>query len=142
MKIKFNISAVLRVLCGVLLVMQLFFVRLPDQASNTAIAQTIGPCVVEAGSICTRDINECGNPSICECLDGYSYNAAINKCLIESISLADGSGIPVEASKCALEPDSICTLDINACAHSSICACPDGTTYSPVVGLCLTDINF
>ena len=76
MKIKFNISTILRVICVVLLATQLFFVGSPDQASNTAIAYE--------KSICTRDINKCG--------------------------------------------------------HASICACPDGTTYSPVVGLCVRDL--
>lgn len=39
-------------------------------------------CVLPPGDTCTRDINECGNPSQCSCPDGYEYNAAINKCLL------------------------------------------------------------
>ena len=140
MKIQFNISAVLRVICAVLLATQLFFVGSPDQASNTAIAQTIGPCVVEAGPLCTRDINACGNASLCECPKGYAYKPSIGKCLIRNISLADGPGDQPVRSKCAFEPNSICTLDINQCGHPSLCACPDGTTYSPVIGQCVIPV--
>ncbi len=142
MKLKFNISTVLRVICAVLLATQLFFVGSPDQASNIAIAQTIGPCVVQAGPLCTQDINPCGNASICECPRGYDYNEALGKCLIYEISQADGPGIPVKVNQCALDPESICTQDINQCGNASICICPEDTIYNPVVGLCLSDIDF
>ena len=137
MKIKFNISTILRVICVVLLATQLFFVGSPDQASNTAIAQTIGPCVVQAGPLCTKDINLCGNPSFCECPKGYSYNKSVGKCLIRNISQADGPGEQPVRSKCAFKPTSICTLDINVCGHPSICACPEGTKYNPRIGSCV-----
>ena len=137
MKLKFNISAVLRVICAVLLATQLFFVGSPDQASNIAIAQTVGPCVVQAGPLCTQDINPCGNASICECPKGYTYKPSLGKCLIRNISQADGPGERLGRSKCAFKPTSICTLDINICGHPSICACPDGTTYSPITGQCI-----
>ena len=141
MKIKFNISAILRVIFAVLLATQLFFVGSPDQASNTAIAQTIGPCVVDAGPLCTEDINPCGNASLCECPRGYVYKPAIGKCLIRNLYQADGPGKPVR-SKCAFPPNSICTRDINVCGHASICACPDGTTYSPVIGQCIIPVPY
>lgn len=137
--IKFNISAVLRVICSVLLATQLFFIGSPDQASNTAIAQTIGSCVVEAGPLCTRDLNPCGNASFCECPKGYSYDDAVGTCLIRNISEADSPGMPVR-SKCGFPPNSICTLDINVCGNASICACPDGTIYSPITGQCIIQL--
>lgn len=106
-----------------------------------ASAKPIGPCVIDvpSSSICTQDINKCNNASICQCPDGYEYSAAIGKCLVEEVSFGDGPGVPVR-NQCALYPEGICTRDINACGHASICQCPDGTTYSPVVGKCLVDI--
>jgi hypothetical protein len=37
------------------------------------------PCTYQP-RVCTRDINECGNPSICACAKGYSYNPATLSC--------------------------------------------------------------
>jgi hypothetical protein len=37
------------------------------------------PCTYQP-RVCTRDINKCGNPSICACAKGYSYNPATLSC--------------------------------------------------------------
>lgn len=41
-----------------------------------------------------------------------------------------------------IKPDNICTMDINSCGNSSICACPDGYDYNSSVGACLIDDVF
>lgn len=108
--------------------------------SPVASAKPIGPCVQEPTGVCTRDINACGNPSVCGCSPGYSYDASIGKCLIDDITLADGAGIEVK-SRCATKPQGICTQDINQCGNASACECPEGATYNPVVGQCIKPIK-
>ncbi|NER48512.1 MAG: hypothetical protein F6J92_17770 [Symploca sp. SIO1A3] len=128
-------SRIFKLFCACLLVAQLFFISSP-----AAIAQPAGPCVADYPELpCTRDINPCGNPSQCICPPGYSYNASVGACLVDDLYLADGPGAPVE-SKCTSPPQDICTLDINVCGNASICMCPDGTTYSPVIGECIVDL--
>jgi len=128
-------SRIFKLFCAFLLVAQLFFISSP-----AAIAQPVGPCAIDSSEfICTRDINPCGNPSICMCPEGYSYNASVGACLVEDLYLADGPGAPVE-SKCAFPPQGICTQDINVCGQASICQCPEGTQYSPVIGECIIDL--
>ncbi|BDM79875.1 hypothetical protein [Acaryochloris marina] len=108
--------------------------------SPVASAKPIGPCIQEPTGVCTRDINACGNPSVCACSQGYSYNSSVGKCLIDDIALADGTGVEVK-SRCATKPQGICTQDINQCGNSSACECPEGSTYSPVVGQCIKPIK-
>ncbi|ETW97319.1 hypothetical protein [Candidatus Entotheonella palauensis] len=38
-------------------------------------------CVLEPTGICTDDINQCGNSSVCQCPKGTHYNAALGACL-------------------------------------------------------------
>ena len=38
-------------------------------------------CVKAASSICTRDINICGQPSQCSCDEGFAWNNIAGKCL-------------------------------------------------------------
>ncbi len=137
MTIKFNMSTALKVICAVLLAAQLFFVGL-----SPAMAQETGStgCVVEAEALCTRDLNICGNPSICRCQDGYSYDASVGKCIIDDISQATSPGVLVN-SKCAFTPKSICTFDLNVCGNSSVCACPEGTDYNPLIGACVIPLR-
>ncbi|NEO40263.1 MAG: hypothetical protein F6J90_29525 [Moorea sp. SIOASIH] len=65
----FKFDQALKVLCALLVAAQLFLSSAPP-----AIAQGIGPCVVSPPSICTRDLNPCGNPGFCQCPDGYSFD--------------------------------------------------------------------
>lgn len=38
-------------------------------------------CVKPSTGKCTRDINACGQPSRCQCEDGYEWNAVAGKCI-------------------------------------------------------------
>jgi hypothetical protein len=38
-------------------------------------------CVKAATGICTKDINVCGQPSSCQCEDGFAWNATAGKCV-------------------------------------------------------------
>ena len=137
--IDFKFDQVLKMLCALLVAAQLFLISSPP-----AIAQPISPCVLDPADIavpCTRDINHCGNPRVCLCPDGYSYDASVGECMIEDISMAGGPGKPVD-SKCAFPPNSICTQDINGCGQSSICACPEGTEYSALTGSCVIPLPY
>ncbi|NET82251.1 MAG: hypothetical protein F6J94_09980 [Moorea sp. SIO1F2] len=136
---NFKFAQALKVLCALLVAAQLFLTSAPP-----AIAQPIGPCVLDPADIgvpCTRDINPCGNPSICLCPDGYSYDQSVGKCMIKDISMAGGPGKPVD-SKCAIPPQGICTRDINACGYPSICQCPGGTEYSALTGSCEVQVGY
>ncbi len=135
--INFKMSRIFKLFCAFLLVVQLFFMSSP-----AAIAQPIGPCVADTSTVpCTRDINPCGNPSQCLCPPEYSYDASVGACLVDNIDLADGPGKPVE-SKCTFPSKGPCTLDINVCGHSSICSCPEGTQYSPLIGSCVIPLPY
>lgn len=137
--IEFKFLKALKFLCALLVAAQLFLISSP-----AALAQTIGPCVADRADIaipCTRDLNPCGNPSVCSCPDGYTYNQSVGECLIEDISLADGPGKPVE-NKCVFPPKSVCTQDINVCGNPSICACPQGKEYNNVIGSCVIQLPY
>lgn len=134
MRHNLSIANIIRVISSLLLAFLLLIY------SPVASAKPIGACVQDPTGICTRDINPCGNPSVCGCSEGYTYNASIGKCLIDDIGLANDAGVEVK-SRCALEPKGICTQDINQCGHASICQCPDNTTYSPVIGQCVKKLE-
>ncbi len=122
-----------------------------DSTSNEQVAgeQTadILECVV-AGNICTRDINDCGNPSSCTCPDNYHYNGALGECLYD-LGTADSDGTSTETAafdgesipQCALPPEGMCTRDINQCGNPSHCDCPAGYAYSPAAGECLLELR-
>lgn len=38
-------------------------------------------CVKAPAAACTRDINQCGHPSSCQCAEGFAWNAIAGKCL-------------------------------------------------------------
>ncbi|NEP49648.1 MAG: hypothetical protein F6K65_12885 [Moorea sp. SIO3C2] len=132
----FKFAPALKVLCALLVAAQLFLT-----SATPAIAQPIGPCVVSPQSICTRDLNPCGNPSQCLCPPAYSYDASVGSCMIDDINMADGPGKPVEG-KCSIPPQGICTADINVCGQSSICKCPGGTEYSALIGSCVIPLPY
>lgn len=99
-------------------------------------------CVVEP-DICTRDINECGNPSSCTCPDGFYYSPAMGECLYDldgadaAAAAADEAAGDDDAEQCVLEPDGICTRDINECGNPSSCTCPEGYAYNASAYKCL-----
>lgn len=45
---------------------------------NSKAQEAIRP--VPKMAICTRDINEHGNPSVCSCDEGYQYNSEHYRC--------------------------------------------------------------
>jgi hypothetical protein len=46
--------------------------------------------------LCTKDINECGNPSKCYCEDGHTYNSATGACDLDFNSILTWpAGLPV-----------------------------------------------
>lgn len=96
---------------------------------------------VPSGSICTMDINVCGKASICNCGDGYVYNAALGKCLLVLDGVGQATATPVEDTDCAVAPAGICTRDINACGQPSRCNCDDGFVWNDVAGKCLKDLS-
>lgn len=95
-------------------------------------------CVVSPVGSCTRDINECGNPSRCECLTPYVYNSAVGKCVLKEEAAEFGEGYTdVPVSKCVEEPIS-CTRDINYCGNPGRCSCSSvGFEWNGVVGKCV-----
>ncbi len=38
-------------------------------------------CVVPPTGVCTEDINQCGNASVCQCAKGFHYSPALGACL-------------------------------------------------------------
>lgn len=109
------------------------------------------PCSLAPTGACTRDLNQCGNPSVCQCPAGYTYDPVIGQCL-HDVARTDtaSSHHPTDrkaamaltqelvyAHACVLEPQGICTRDRNQCGNPSICQCPHGYTYNPVVGACV-----
>jgi hypothetical protein len=107
--------------------------------SQTAIAEEMA-CTMALNGPCTRDINPCGNPSMCVCPEGYDYNAAMGQCVIDDISKASHSMPPIQGS-CVIPPSGMCTLDINPCGHPSMCQCPEGSRYNATVGQCIKELN-
>lgn len=41
------------------------------------------------------------------------------------------------SATCELQTSGVCTRDLNACQHASLCECPAGYTYSSATGSCL-----
>lgn len=113
---------------------------LMDRAAAEAPA-----CVkdVPSGSICTMDINACGKASVCDCGDGYAYNAALGKCLLDLDGVGEASVVQVDDTDCAVSgsASAICTRDINACGQPSNCSCDDGFVWNDVAGKCLKDLT-
>jgi hypothetical protein len=119
---------------GVVAVIGMLSLGVP-QGANAGSA-----CVMAPNGLCTRDINPCGNAGICKCPAGYVYDQAVGLCIIDDMSKASEPGASIE-SKCAVNPNGICTMDINRCGNPSICQCPDGHIYNPVVGKCIVDLG-
>ncbi|MEQ8936633.1 MAG: hypothetical protein RIE56_12665, partial [Amphiplicatus sp.] len=98
---------------------------------------------VPSGSICLMDINACGFSSGCDCGEGYTYNAALGKCLLDLDGVGEASVVQVEDTQCAMSAaaSSRCTRDINACGQPSNCSCEDGFVWNDVAGKCLKDLT-
>ena len=113
---------------------------LMDQAAAEAPA-----CVkdVPSGSICTMDINACGKASVCDCGDGYTYNAALGRCLLDLDGVGEATVVQVDDTDCAVSgsASAICTRDINACGQPSNCSCDEGFVWNDVAGKCLKDLT-
>ncbi len=45
------------------------------------ITTSASKCVVPPTGVCTDDINQCGNPSVCQCAKGFHYSPALGSCL-------------------------------------------------------------
>lgn len=121
-------SKVLRFVGAFLLVVQLLLI-----ASPSAFAL---PAVLTPDSICTRDANDYGNPSICGCPDGYEYDQAIFRCSIEDINLVTEPGDQPVASDFFTDP-SIVTKDINPAGYPSAGLCEFYSDYNPLIGKCV-----
>ncbi len=96
---------------------------------------------VPPDSICTMDINVCGNASVCGCPKRYSYDPAIGKCLLDISGHGAATPVRLDDSECAKAPASMCTRDINVCGQPSNCRCEDGFIWSAVAGKCLRDLS-
>lgn len=55
----------------------------PKQAGTPSPIKPSKPICTYHPTLCTRDVNECGNPSQCYCEKGYTYNAATWACDLE-----------------------------------------------------------
>lgn len=126
-------SMMVKAIGAFFIAIQLVFLMVPSAAAEFNM-----PAVINPAGICTMDINQCGNASICSCPEGYQYNSTIGYCLISEIQDATGPGATVTSS-CSIQvlPNAICTLDINNAGHSSFCSCPEGTEYNSTVGQCI-----
>jgi hypothetical protein len=92
-------------------------------------------------AICTEDINPCGQASICGCQDGYSYNSALGKCVLEIDGVSEATFVPVKHGECVKPATGACTRDINACGQPSSCSCEDGFVWNSAVGMCVRDLS-
>ncbi len=110
-----------------------------------AMAQDM-PAVVKPEGICTRDYNQCANPSICSCPDGYKYNASVGYCLIENIDNATSSGFDVRSvkSSCSIQAQALpttCTKDVNPLGYPSKCICPGSSVYNQLFAHCVIPLS-
>lgn len=96
-----------------------------------------------AATICTMDINACGHASVCNCGDGYTYNASLGKCLLVLDGVSEATIVQVADNECVTSGASsaICTRDINVCGQPSNCSCEDGFAWNAVAGKCLKDLS-
>lgn len=96
-------------------------------------------CVKEVppDAICTMDINACGHASICNCGDGYVYDAALGKCMLDIEGVGEATFVEVADDECVRPATDACTRDINACGQPSRCSCDEGFAWNSVVGMCL-----
>ena len=112
---------------------------------EVATADAAPACVkdVPSGSICLMDINACGFSSGCDCGDGYTYNAALGKCLLDLDGVGEASVVQVEDTQCVMSAaaSARCTRDINACGQPSNCSCDEGFVWNDVAGKCLKDLT-
>ncbi|MEO1373492.1 MAG: hypothetical protein AAFW70_04020 [Cyanobacteria bacterium J06635_10] len=104
------------------------------------------PAVVAPQGVCTRDINQCGNASICSCPDGYEYNASVGYCLIDDIYNAtsrgfDNLGVKSSCSIQAQALPTLCTRDINELGYPSLCACPGDSEYNQLFAQCVIPLR-
>lgn len=91
-------------------------------------------CIIAPTGVCTMDINLCGNPSVCQCPEGYTYNAATSQCNIADLSHGQANELTSPAL-CSAQPG-VCTRDINQCGNPSTCQCEEGFSYNAVTGMC------
>jgi hypothetical protein len=100
-------------------------------------------CVIAtpAGGACTKDINACGKASMCECDEGYNYNAALGMCILSLQSASAASAVAIPESDCAMTPTGVCTRDINMCGQPSVCHCNEGFEWNAAAGKCLRDLT-
>ncbi|MDJ0702381.1 MAG: hypothetical protein QNJ46_03795 [Leptolyngbyaceae cyanobacterium MO_188.B28] len=133
-------SMALKIICTFLMAVQLFLM-----ASPTAMAQEDVPAVKIPEDICTLDLNPCGNSSICNCPDGYGYDANVGFCLIDDIDQATSRGFDDRSvkSSCSFQAQplpTICTKDINPLGYPSSCACPGNSEYNELFGQCVLQL--
>ncbi len=116
-----------------------------EPMDEVATADAAPACVkdVPSGSICLMDINACGFSSGCDCGDGYTYNAALGKCLLDLDGVGEASVVQVEDTQCVMSAaaSARCTRDINACGQPSNCSCDEGFVWNDVAGKCLKDLT-
>lgn len=100
-------------------------------------------CVIDPppDAVCTMDVNACGQASVCGCPDGYSYDAALGKCLLNLEGVSEATFVSVDDSECVRPATDACTRDINACGQPSSCSCDEGFVWNDVVGKCLRDLS-
>ena len=112
----------------------------PSLGNSVSMADLKPICSVTPPGSCTRDLNECGNPSVCQCPVAYTYNPATGQCDYAFKKLQTSGAEKCKKPDCSIDPKSVCTLDRNECGNPSFCVCPKGYEYNPATKKCDIDL--
>ena len=110
-----------------------------DDAPGGGYAAAEDSCVIDVpeDAVCTGDLNACGFGSVCGCPEGYGYNAALGKCVMDLAGVISATPAQLYETSCVRKPAGICTRDINMCGQPSSCACEEGFQWNDVAGMCI-----
>ncbi|RKZ35740.1 MAG: hypothetical protein DRQ49_18920 [Gammaproteobacteria bacterium] len=102
-------------------------------------------CSFNPPGVCSKDKNECGHPSVCECPVAYTYNPATGMCdyaFKQKQNVVNSENCECRCSEdnlaCSDPAQGICTSDINECGNPSNCNCGINPAYkyNPATGQC------
>jgi len=102
-------------------------------------------CSFNPPGVCSKDKNECGHPSVCECPVAYTYNPATGMCdyaFKQKQNVVNSENCECRCSEddlaCSSPALGFCTDDINECGNPSNCNCGINPAYkyNPATGQC------